>query len=98
MDSALALGIIGDAALLSEDLIALFKNNVIPLMGLLFVALVGKNTKAFGPTLVAVIAAAVIWWATENMELLKDKTGEDLKQSAPQVVRQVEGLRPGDAP
>ncbi|CAM5676705.1 hypothetical protein SANTM175S_09030 [Streptomyces antimycoticus] len=50
-------------------------------MCLIFVVVVGFKTRAAGPTILSVILAAMVWWGAANMDLLSDKTGEDVTQS-----------------
>ncbi|GAA3372109.1 hypothetical protein GCM10017744_102260 [Streptomyces antimycoticus] len=89
MNQLAVIGNIETARMLSADLKNLILYGVIPLMCLIFVVVVGFKTRAAGPTILSVILAAMVWWGAANMDLLSDKTGEDVTQYD-------NGVRPAD--
>lgn len=80
MNELAVIGNIETARLLSTELQNLFLYGVIPLMCLVFIAVVGFKTRAAGPTILSVILAAMVWWGASNLDLLSDKTGKDVTQ------------------
>ncbi|MFI0742370.1 hypothetical protein ACH4PU_30490 [Streptomyces sp. NPDC021100] len=74
----LAAGWIGTLSGFGTDLKGLIFNIGIPVLCGFFVLVVGVRTKAPGPTIMAVIFAAVVWGLSANMAALKDKTSEDI--------------------
>ncbi|MET9427885.1 MULTISPECIES: hypothetical protein [unclassified Streptomyces] len=65
---------------LGNDIKDLIFNVGIPALCGLFVLVIGFKTKAPGPTIMAVILAAIVWGGAANMDALKDKTAEDITQ------------------
>ncbi|MEV4616802.1 hypothetical protein AB0K43_30040 [Kitasatospora sp. NPDC049258] len=63
---------------IGNDIKSLIFDVGIPVLCGLFVLVVGWRTKAPGPTIMAVILAAVVWGGAANMSLLKDKTTQDI--------------------
>ncbi|OEJ21543.1 hypothetical protein AS594_39075 [Streptomyces agglomeratus] len=76
----LAVGWIETGTGLGNDIKDLIFNVGIPLLCGLFVMVVGWKTKAPGPTIMAVIFAAIVWGGSASMETLKEKTTEDITQ------------------
>ncbi|MCX4826175.1 hypothetical protein OG883_41640 [Streptomyces sp. NBC_01142] len=76
----LAAGWITTGTGLGNDIKDLIFNVAIPVLCGLFVVVVGWKTKAPGPTIMAVIFAAIVWGGSANMDTLKDKTTEDINQ------------------
>ncbi|MFE2498806.1 hypothetical protein [Streptomyces scopuliridis] len=76
----LAAGWIQTGTGLGNDLKNLIFNVAIPVLCGFFVVIVGIKTKAPGPTIMAVIFAAIVWGGSANMDTLKDKTTEDISQ------------------
>lgn len=79
-DITLAAGWIQTGTGLGNDIKALIFNVAIPVLCGAFVVIVGWKTKAPGPTIMAVIFAAIVWGGAANMDTLKDKTTEDITQ------------------
>ncbi|HBF83818.1 MAG TPA: hypothetical protein DD420_28995 [Streptomyces sp.] len=65
---------------LGLDIKNLIFNVGIPVLCGAFVLIIGFRTKAPGPTILAVILAAIVWGGSANMDVLKDKTTEDITQ------------------
>ncbi|MFE5301888.1 hypothetical protein [Streptomyces sp. NPDC056632] len=59
---------------IGNDIKDLIFNVAIPVLCGAFVVIVGFRTKAPGPTIMAVIFAAIVWGSSANMDTLKDKT------------------------
>ncbi|WP_432095623.1 hypothetical protein [Streptomyces sp. bgisy100] len=76
----LAAGWIQTGTGLGNDLKDLIFNVAIPVLCGAFVVIVGVKTKSPGPTIMAVIFAAIVWGGSANMDTLKDKTTEDINQ------------------
>lgn len=76
----LAAGWIQTGTGLGNDIKNLIFNVAIPVLCGGFVVIVGWKTKAPGPTIMAVIFAAIVWGGSANMDTLKDKTTEDITQ------------------
>lgn len=76
----LAVGWIETGTGLGNDIKDLIFNVGIPMLCGLFVMVVGWKTKAPGPTIMAVIFAAIVWGGAANMETLQEKTTEDITQ------------------
>ncbi|MFH8736829.1 hypothetical protein [Streptomyces sp. NPDC017964] len=76
----MAAGILGDVKLISADLKDIFVNLLPPVFGAAFVLWTWGHSKSPLKTFVACIAAGAIWWGIANMDLLRDKTGEDINQ------------------
>ncbi|MEU2391892.1 hypothetical protein [Streptomyces sp. NPDC007369] len=85
----LAAGWIQTGTGLGNDIKSLIFNVAIPVLCGLFVLVVGWRTKAPGPTIMAVIFAAIVWGLSANMATLKNKTTEDIVQyqGGPNAVR-----------
>lgn len=79
-DVILAAGWIQTGTGLGNDIKNLIFNVAIPVLCGFFVVVVGIKTKAPGPTIMAVIFAAIVWGGSANMDALKDKTTEDITQ------------------
>lgn len=94
MEWLIAAGVIGDARALGEDIQDLLVTTVMSVMCTAFVIMTMWKTKAFGPSLVALIAAAVVWAGVMNMTVFRDKAKEDVVRKgapAPAVVVKVPG-------
>jgi hypothetical protein len=76
----LAAGWIQTGTGLGNDIKDLIFNVAIPVLCGFFVIAVGIKTRAPGPTIMAVIFAAIVWGGSANMDALKDKTTEDITQ------------------
>ncbi|AJF70370.1 hypothetical protein [Streptomyces vietnamensis] len=76
----LAAGWIQTGTGLGNDIKGLIFNVAIPVLCGFFVIVVGWKTKAPGPTIMAVIFAAIVWGLSANMATLKNKTTEDIVQ------------------
>ncbi|MFD9047867.1 hypothetical protein ACFVVP_25905 [Streptomyces sp. NPDC058128] len=76
----LAAGWIQTGTGLGNDIKGLIFNVAIPTLCGVFVVVVGWKTKAPGPTIMAVIFAAIVWGLSANMAVLKNKTTEDITQ------------------
>lgn len=74
----LAAGWIQTGTGLGNDIKGLIFEVAIPVLCGLFVVVVGWKTKAPGPTIMAVIFAAIVWGLSANMPALKNKTTEDI--------------------
>ncbi|MFE5614142.1 hypothetical protein [Streptomyces sp. NPDC056524] len=74
----LAAGWIETGTGLGTDIKGLIFNVAIPVLCGIFVVVVGWKTKAPGPTIMAVIFAAIVWGLAANMGALKNKTTEDI--------------------
>ncbi|MFB7453249.1 hypothetical protein [Streptomyces sp. NPDC056194] len=74
----LAAGWIQTGTGLGNDIKGLIFNVAIPVLCGIFVIVVGWKTKAPGPTIMAVIFAAIVWGLSANMAALKNKTTEDI--------------------
>ncbi len=85
----LAAGWIQTGTGLGTDIKSLIFDVAIPALCGIFVVVVGWKTKAPGPTIMAVIFAAIVWGLSANMGALKNKTTEDIVQyqSGPNAVR-----------
>ncbi|MGW4994939.1 hypothetical protein ACWEQ3_46440 [Streptomyces mirabilis] len=80
MDIVMAAGVLGDFKLISADVKDILVNLLPPIFGAAFVLWVWGNTKSPLKTFVACIAAGAIWWGIANMDILRDKTGEDINR------------------
>ncbi|MEV8535611.1 hypothetical protein [Streptomyces sp. NPDC051211] len=76
----LAQGWIQTGTGLGNDIKGLIFDVAIPVLCGVFVVVVGWKTKAPGPTIMAVIFAAIVWGLSANMSTLKNKTTEDIVQ------------------
>ncbi|THA53184.1 hypothetical protein [Streptomyces sp. A1136] len=85
----LAAGWIQTGTGIGTDLKGLIFDVAIPVLCGMFVLVVGWKTKAPGPTIMAVIFAAIVWGLSANMAALKNKTNEDIVQyqSGPNAAR-----------
>ncbi|MBD0743001.1 hypothetical protein [Streptomyces sp. CBMA152] len=77
-DIPLAVGWIQTGTGMGNDLKTLIFTVAIPVMCGAFVLIVGWKTKAPGPTIMAVIFAAIVWGGSANMDTLKNKTTDDI--------------------
>ena len=66
------------------------------LMALVMIAVVWARTKAFVPTLGAVLFGAIVTWAVNNSSFLEQKVDEEFSLPAI-VVTTVDGTAPNDA-
>ncbi|MFE4205399.1 hypothetical protein OG590_39870 (plasmid) [Streptomyces goshikiensis] len=76
----LAAGWIQTGTGIGTDIKNLIFDIAIPAMCGVFVVVVGWKTKAPGPTIMAVIFAAIVWGLSANMPTLKNKVSEDIVQ------------------
>ncbi|MFG2298494.1 hypothetical protein [Streptomyces sp. NPDC048603] len=76
----LAQGWIQTGTGLGNGIKDLIFNVAIPTLCGVFVVVVGWKTKSPGPTIMAVIFAAIVWGLSANMATLKNKTQEDIVQ------------------
>ncbi|MFJ4879993.1 hypothetical protein ACIP93_32965 [Streptomyces sp. NPDC088745] len=76
----LAAGWIQTGTGLGTAIKALIFDVAIPALCGIFIVIVGWKTKAPGPTIMAVIFAAIVWGLSANMGALKNKTTEDIVQ------------------
>ncbi|MEW1637460.1 hypothetical protein AB0469_25730 [Streptomyces sp. NPDC093801] len=76
----MAAGWIQTGTGLGNDIKGLIFDVAIPVLCGIFVLVVGWKTKAPGPTIMAVIFAAIVWGLSANMATLKNKTSEDIVQ------------------
>jgi len=84
MEWLVAAGVIGDARALGQDINDLLITTVMSVMCTAFVIMTMWKTKAFGPSLVSLIAAAVIWTGVMNMTVFRDKVEQDVvRRGAP---------------
>ncbi|MER7111154.1 hypothetical protein [Streptomyces sp. NPDC000229] len=74
----LAAGWIDTGTGIGSDIKDLIFNVAIPALCGAFVFIVGVKTKAPGPTIMAVIFAAIVWGGSANMDQLQQKTAEDI--------------------
>ncbi|MGW1364742.1 hypothetical protein ACWCQP_45970 [Streptomyces chartreusis] len=77
-----AAGVLGDFKLIGADVQDILVTVLPPIFGAAFVLWVWGNSKSPLKTFVACIAAAAIWWGIANMDVLRDKTGEDINRDA----------------
>ncbi|MFE3150028.1 hypothetical protein ACFXJ6_25780 [Streptomyces sp. NPDC059218] len=78
--ATLATGWIQTTTGLGNDVKDLIFNVLIPLLCGAFVVIVGVKSKAPGPTIMAVIFSAIVWGGAASMDVLKDKTTQDITQ------------------
>ncbi|MFF3326966.1 hypothetical protein [Streptomyces sp. NPDC002889] len=79
--ATLAAGWIQTGTGLGNEIKDLIFNVAIPVLCGAFVVIVGIRTKAPGPTIMAVIFAAIVWGGSASMDsTLKDKVTEDIQK------------------
>ncbi|GAB2711679.1 hypothetical protein [Kitasatospora kifunensis] len=78
--TVLAAGWIATFTGLGNDTKSLIFTVLIPVLCGLFVLVVGFRTKSPGPTIMAVIMAAVVWGLSANMGTLQGKAVQDINQ------------------
>ncbi|MFJ3699640.1 hypothetical protein ACIPW9_36900 [Streptomyces sp. NPDC090052] len=76
--AVLAAGVLGDIRTIGASVKDILINVIVPLLGIIFVAVSWSKSKSAVTALVACLAAAALWWGVSNLATLRDKTGEDL--------------------
>jgi hypothetical protein len=87
MDSLIiAAGVLDDAESIGTDVKDILVNVIPPIFGAWFTLYVWGNSKSFVKTVAAALASGAIWWGIANMETLRDKSGETVKDASAQVL------------
>lgn len=94
----LLAGVIDSGGDLATKIDTVLKTSVLSLMCTFFVIVTGFKSKRVGPTVVAVIGAAIVWWAVMDITVLRDQVGDDADEvfkSAPPAVVSLETVPDG---
>jgi hypothetical protein len=82
----MAASVIDDSKRLIGDLKYILTDLVPPVFGAAFVLWTWGTSKSPVKTFVACLAAGAIWWGIANMDVLRDKTGKDIKGGSAQLI------------